>query len=91
LIRDSLTRDRAETLALDGLAFLAGSPDRIGQFLKNSGLDAAELRRRAADPDILRAVLDFLLSDDSLVADFCRSEGLEPRDLHMANHLLAKS
>lgn len=88
MTRDSMTRERAETLALDALAFLAGNPGQIGRFLGNSGLDAAELRLRAAEPDMLRAVLDFLLTDDGLVADFCKEQGLDPRDIHRANHSL---
>jgi hypothetical protein len=90
LLHERLTRPRAETIALDGLAFLAGRPDDIARFLKNSGLDAAELRLRAGEPEVLRAVLDFLLTDDGLVTEFCGEARLEPRDLHLANHVLSQ-
>ncbi len=88
MIRDRLTGNRAETLALEGLVFLAARPDDLGRFLANSGLDAAELKRRAGDPDVLRAVVEFLLSEDALVTGFCEVQGLRPEDLHRANHLL---
>ena len=91
MIRDRLTSEHAETMALEGLAFLAARPDELDRFLANSGLDAAELRRRAADPDVLRAVLEFLLADDSLVTAFCEAQGLQPHDLHRANHQLGGS
>lgn len=88
MIRDRLTSEGAETVALRGLAFLAGRPEDLERFLRNSGLDAAELRQRAADPDVLRAVVEFLLSDDAMVTVFCQQTAMEPQDLHRANHLL---
>jgi hypothetical protein len=89
LIRDKLTREHAETIALNGLAFLAAQPDEIERFLRNSGLDAAELRVRAADPDVLRAVLEYILAGDATTTGFCAEQELEPRDLHAANHVLS--
>ena len=91
MIRDRLTSDRAETMALEGLGFLAGRPDDFERFLTNAGLGAAELRQRAGDPDVLRAVVEFLLSDDALVTGFCEAQGLKPEDLHRANHALGGS
>lgn len=88
MIRNRLNSDHAETMALEALGFLAARPDDLDRFLTSSGLDAAELRRRAADPDVLRAVVEFLLSDDGLVTGFCEEHGLRPEDLHRANHLL---
>ncbi len=88
-MRQRMTQDRAETIAIGGLAFLAGQPDRIDRFLALSGMDAAALRAGAADPDVLRAILDFLLTDDELVTGFCGEQKLDARDLHMAHRVLA--
>jgi hypothetical protein len=90
VIREGMTRERAETLALEALSFLAADPEALGRFLRNSGLEALELRRRASDPDMLRAVLEYLMADDALAGDFCRDRGFDPRDLHLANHLLGR-
>lgn len=90
MIRDRLTKERAETIALDGLAFLAGRPEELERFLRNSGIDVDELRLRAAEPDMLRAITEFLLGDDALVNGFCEEQALDPRDLHLANHILAQ-
>jgi hypothetical protein len=89
LIRNKLTREHAETLALNGLAFLAGRGEEIERFLRNTGIDADELRRRAADPDMLRAVLEYILAGDATTADFCAEQNLDPRQLHEANHVLS--
>lgn len=90
MIRDRLTKERAETIALDALAFLAGRPEDMERFLTNSGIGVDELRQRAADPDMLRAVTEFVLSDDGLVNQFCEEQGLTPPDIHLANHILAQ-
>lgn len=88
MLRHKLTREAAETLALQGLGFLAARPDDIERFLRNTGIDAAELRARATDPDVLRAVLEYILAGDATTGDFCADLGLDPRSLHEANHLL---
>lgn len=90
MIREGMTRERAETLAFEALAFLAAKPEALDGFLRNSGLEVLELRRRASDPDMLRAVLDYLMADDAWAGDFCRNRGLDSRDLHLASHLLGR-
>ena len=90
-MRERMTQDRAETIAIDGLAFLAGLPEQIDRFLSLSGIDVSTLRTGAGNPDVLRAVLDFLLTDDTLVTGYCAEHELEPRDLHMAHRILAGS
>ncbi len=89
MIRDQLTRARAETIALNGLAFLAAQPDEIERFLRNTGLDAAELRLRATDPDVLRAVLEYILAGDATTTGFCAEQNLAPRALHGASRMLS--
>ena len=74
---------------MNGLAFLAAQPEEIERFLRNSGLDAAELRLRAADPDVLRAVLDYILAGDATTTGFCEEQALDPRVLHEANRILS--
>lgn len=89
MIRARLTTREAETIALNGLAFLAAQPEEIERFLRNSGLDAAELRLRAADPDVLRGVLEYILAGDATTTGFCAEQGLDLRVLHDANRILS--
>jgi hypothetical protein len=88
VIRDRLTRERAETIGLNGLAFLAGRQDDLERFLANAGIGPEELRLRAGDPDMLRAVTEFLLSDDPLLNAFCEEHELRPQEVHVAAHEL---
>lgn len=69
-------RDTAETLALQALGWLAASEDLLPVFLGSTGLSEVDLGTRADDPDLLAAVLDFLLMDDAWVTAFCDDHGL---------------
>ena len=70
------------------LAFLAGEDDVLGRFLILSGIHPQDLRERADDPQLLAAVLDFLLGDDALLTGFAKSEGLDPKAVHQARRSL---
>jgi hypothetical protein len=69
-------QEAAETLALKALGWLAGQEDLLGTFLGASGLSRDEIALRAAEPEFLGALLDFLLMDDAWVKQFCDAEGL---------------
>jgi hypothetical protein len=65
----------AETLALRALGWLVGNEALLPLFLGASGSSAGDLGARAADPDFLVSVLDFLLMDDAWVMAFCDAAG----------------
>lgn len=71
-------QESAESLALQGLAWLAGQDESFEAFLAQSGSDAAGIRARAAEPELLGSVLDFLLSDEELLLRFCAEVGFAP-------------
>ena len=74
----------AETLGLNALAFVVASPDALSRFMGLSGIDATTLRERATQPEVLAAVLDFLLTNEELLTAFCREQAIEPRQVHLA-------
>lgn len=78
----------AEILALKALTFLAQSPEDLDRFLALSGVQPADLRARASDPEILAAVLDFLLTDDGRITGFCEQEAIDPKELQAARRAL---
>ena len=71
-----MTQDFAETVALNALGWLAGHDELLPVFLGATGASEADLRARAADPEFLGAVLDFLTMDDAWVTAFCDAQGL---------------
>jgi hypothetical protein len=83
-----MTPEKAEILALEALAWLAGQHDGITRFLAASGLEAADLRRAAGDRDFLASLLDFLLANEALLLEFCRDASISPQSIHKARFLM---
>ena len=66
-----IERDTAETLALDVLGWLVTQDELLSTFQGASGLGTSDLKERAGDPELLGAVMDFLLMDDAWVMSYC--------------------
>lgn len=80
----SESRDTAETIALQALAWLAGQEDLLAVFMGATGADAQDLRAGTQDPAFQGAVLDFLLMDDDWVRAFSEDCALAPERLAAA-------
>jgi hypothetical protein len=70
--------ESAETLALQGLAWIAGDADLLADFMAATGVDAPRLRNNATNPEFLAAVLDFLLADEARLLKFCADAEIDP-------------
>ena len=70
--------EAAETLALEALSFLASDERRLGALLAQAGCTLPELRAGLADSQVLAGILDFVLSDERLVIEFCKASGCAP-------------
>ncbi|MEO1238375.1 MAG: DUF3572 domain-containing protein [Pseudomonadota bacterium] len=71
-------RDEAEAVALQALGWMAGEDDLLSVFMGSAGVSADELKARAADPELLAAVLDFLVMEDAWVQGFANATGQDP-------------
>ena len=83
-----MTTERAETLAAEALAWLAGDEERLAAFLGQSGADIDDLRRSADDPEFLAFVLDFLLGDETALVEFCAVQRIPPETPFLARAAL---
>lgn len=81
--------DQAERIAISGLAFLAEEPQRLGRFLALTGMGPADLRAHAESPQVLAAVLDHLLRDESLLMVFAAGSRIQPELIAPAYHALS--
>ena len=77
-----------EVIGLAALGFLAGEPERLVRFLALTGTTLEDLRERAGEPALLGAVLDHLLSDETLLFLFAEAETLHPADVAAARQKL---
>ena len=80
--------DAAQAMALNALTFLAAESENLDRLMTQSGLDIATLRARAGEPELLSAVLDFLLANEDLLLGFCEEVSADPKAVHMARHVL---
>lgn len=87
--RKGLTRDAAETIAAEGLAFLAADERRLTRFLSLTGLSPPELRAALGAPETLRAVLEHVSEDESLLLVFAASVSRRPEEVTAALAILS--
>lgn len=80
----------AEAVAIAGLRFLAGEPERLERFLSLAGLSPDTLREAAGTPGFLSAVLDHIAADESLLFAFAETEGLTPAGVESARVALGR-
>jgi len=78
----------AHEAAIAALGFLAADPERLQRFLGLSGLGPHNLRRAAADPAFLGAVLDYLAGDEPLLIAFASHQSWRPEDVIRARDAL---
>lgn len=74
----------AEVTALRALAWVVTDQDRALRFLAQTGCDAKTLRRRAGEAEILGAVLDFLMEDESSLLAFADQADLPAQSVALA-------
>lgn len=73
-----MKQQQAEEIALLALGWIAGQDALVTGFLGASGVSPDQLRAAADDPDLLAALMDFLMQDDRWVLDFCADHALSP-------------
>ena len=69
-------RKAAETLAAQVFSWLTEEAERLNAFMAMTGASPADLVRNITTPSFLGTVLDFLLTDDAMIKDFCDARGV---------------
>ena len=70
--------EQAEIIALKALTFLAADTELMDRFAALSGVAPNDIVERAGDGEMLAGVLDFLLSDEAVLTDFCAAHDIDP-------------
>ncbi len=79
-----------EMIAIAALGFLSEDPARLARFLDITGLNPATLRKAAGEPRFLGSVLDYLMTDESLMLAFSASTGMAPESIATASASLGQ-
>lgn len=82
------TRNSAEIVALNCLAWLIAHDELRDVFMGATGASETDLRTGAQDPAFLGAVLDFVMMNDAWVLEFCGQAGLPGEALMQARMAL---
>lgn len=86
--QESGARVDAESIGLAALVFLTEDGERLGRFLSTTGISPAELKATAGTPEGQAGVLDYLLSDESLLMVFSAEAGIDPAAIAPAREAL---
>jgi len=87
--RPGMTRELAETVAIQALSFIADEPERLERFLALTGIGPGSLRAAAREPNFLLGVLDHLAGDEALLREFAGRIAMEPDEAIRARDMLA--
>lgn len=86
-----IDQDTAEAIAIKALGFIAGDDDNFDSFLMISGASPEALKEGLKDRYFLAGVLEFLLSREPLLLEFCHSEKIDPHFPVLAQSILSGS
>ena len=84
----NLSRDAAETIALQALGWLVNNDELLPVFLGATGASAEDLRAQAGDATFQASVLEFLTMDVAWVVAFCDSVNEDYMTPMMARQVL---
>jgi hypothetical protein len=84
------SKDTAEMLAIQALAFIAEEPERLGRFLETTGIAVERIRDAARERGFLAGVLEHMLSDESLLVAFADGAGIDPAEIARARSALGE-
>jgi hypothetical protein len=88
--RRLLPREDAEQLAISCLGLIAEEPETLGRFLSVTGLGPETLRNAASEPGFLAAVIEYMLSDESLLLTASERFHVRPTLFAAARHELGR-
>jgi len=74
-----MTPEVAETIALQALGFIAADERALHGLQAVTGLDAGTLRNRTAETEVLAGVLEYLLTDEKRLLEFCETADIDPQ------------
>jgi hypothetical protein len=83
------SREEAERVAVEALAYLTADEDRLWAFLGATGLDPGSIRQAARSRGFLVAVLDHVAQNESLLIDLAAAVKAKPERIMEARRVLS--
>lgn len=82
-----MNQELADIIALKAVTYLLSDEKRISWLLGETGLDTTALKQSPDNPEILAGILDFLLSHEDILVDFCDTNEIDSTSLQRIRHL----
>ncbi|MGI9381473.1 MAG: DUF3572 domain-containing protein [Methyloligellaceae bacterium] len=77
-------QDTAVDISIQALSFLAANEEILGQFVEQTGFSFDHIRSVANTTEFRIAMLEFLLSDESVLLTFCSNTSIDPSSIQPA-------
>lgn len=88
--RPSYSRQTAEMLAVQALAFIAEDDGRLSGFVASTGIAVQSIRDAAREPNFFAGLLEHILADENLLIAFAASASIDPAEVARARQALGK-
>jgi len=76
-----MNKELAEITAIQAITFLAGDENHMSWLMNETGLSIADFSSIQENQDILAGVLDFLLTHENILLEFCEAQNIDPATL----------
>ncbi|WP_274424185.1 DUF3572 domain-containing protein [Chelativorans sp. YIM 93263] len=83
-----MQQEKAQEIAVQGLAFIASDPDLLPRFLALTGIEAQQIREAAQQSGFLAGVLQFILAHEPTLMAFSEAKNITPQDVSAAHQAL---
>ena len=83
--------DATEILSIKALSFIAEREDLLDNFILSNGISLEELYNQADELETWAAIIDYILSMDELILDFCDMTEYSLQDIWRARNNLPGS
>jgi len=87
-VKPGVDIDQSEGVAIAAFTFLAGEPEYFSRFAGVTGIDLSDIAEIAGSREFLTAVLEYMLSDESLLLAFCENNNQQPEIVNTAHMVL---
>ena len=88
MLKSPFSHKHAESIAVNGLGFIAAEPDYLSRFIGLTGIDAGDIRAVVNEPAFLTAILDFLMGDEKILVEFSKVANINPEHVAIARQIL---
>ncbi|MEW7006889.1 DUF3572 domain-containing protein [Lentilitoribacter sp. EG35] len=76
--------EKAESIAIDVLSWIATDPELFNRFVDLSGLDPSQIREAAQEQGFLAGVLGFIMNHEPTLLNYCSAQNERPEDVARA-------